>query len=159
MDVKSAISGGKTAFELAKSLMNGLAKGQIQADEVPSRLMELQQHILNMQSVVHDLAENRGLRQQLEDQKRQGDLTEDMEFRIDGGFWVRKSESEKGLIPYCPACWGKDQKLVVMAPYSKPGIFRCPLHEKTAYSTSVYTEWLKTQPKQQRSVVRGSWMG
>jgi hypothetical protein len=37
--------------------------------------------------------------------------------------------------------------LVAMAPYSSPGVFRCPLHEKAVYPTSAYVEWLNQQPK------------
>src|ERR1039458_9738994 len=77
------------------------------------------------------------LRRQLDDRETRKALDADMEFRTDGDFWVRKSEIDKTLIPYCPACWGKDGKLVAMAPYSNPGIFRCPLHEKRDYPTDV----------------------
>jgi hypothetical protein len=142
MDVKSAISAGKTAFELAKSLMNGLSKGQIQADEVPSRLMELQQHILNMQSVVHDLAEeNRGLKQQLENSQRLLALDDDMEYVESGGFYARKSE-QLSIPYYCHVCWKKDNLTVPLERTASPGYLRCAIHG-TTYETDEYREHLK----------------
>jgi hypothetical protein len=148
MDITAAISGAKTTFELARALQSGLARQQIKPEEVPARLMELQQHILSMQAIVHDLAEeNRQLRARLDDNDEHDKLLEDMEYREDGNFWIRKSEADKGLIAYCPACWGAEKKLVAMAPFKHPDVYRCPLHEKTAYTTKVYEEWLRMQPK------------
>lgn len=67
MGVSAALSSAKTAFQLARALQDGLAKSQIKQEEVPARLMELQQHILSVQAVVHDLAEeNRALNQRVE---------------------------------------------------------------------------------------------
>jgi len=130
MELTSVLSSAKTAFELARALQSGLAKGQIKPEEVPARLLELQQHILTMQSVVHDLAEeNRQLREKLAVNDTFKALDADMDFQLDGGFYVRKSEADKGLIAYCPICWKGDGKTIPMENNGR-GCFRCAVHKK-----------------------------
>ncbi|HKV62126.1 MAG TPA: hypothetical protein VJO16_09445, partial [Candidatus Acidoferrum sp.] len=81
MDITAALSGAKTAFELARALQNGLARQQIKPEEVPARLMELQQHILSMQAILHDLAEeNRTLQHRVEELERVSDFAKDFTF-------------------------------------------------------------------------------
>ena len=126
MDISAALSSAKTAFELVRALQNGLARQQIRTEEVPARLMELQQHILSMQSVLHDLAEeNRQLQLRLDERERQRELEEDMDFVVDGGFYVRKSEAGKALIAYCPVCWKDRGKTIPMETSATPGWFKC----------------------------------
>ena len=103
MDFTAALSSAKTAFELAHALQNGLARGQVKQEEVPARLMELQQHILSMQAVVHDLAEeNRRLHIQVEEFERSADFGKDFKFEW-GVYWREK-------YPYCPICWDSHRK-------------------------------------------------
>ncbi|HXA52230.1 MAG TPA: bZIP transcription factor [Candidatus Acidoferrum sp.] len=111
MDVKSAISAGKTVFDLAKSLQNGLAKQQIKPEEVPARLMELQQHILTLQEQVHDLAEeNRSLQIQIETLQQLQNIDATVEFANEV-YWRRKADQTlEG--PFCPTCWDDAKKLV-----------------------------------------------
>jgi hypothetical protein len=137
MDVTSTLSAAKTAFELARLLQNGLSTGQIRPEEVPARLMELQQHILSMQAIIHDLAEeNRQLRHKLDDREAQKALDDDMDYQADGGFYVRKSEVGRKAIAYCPLCWKKDGRTVPLAVSSSiVGIFQCSLHQ-TEYKTA-----------------------
>jgi hypothetical protein len=136
MDITAALSSAKTAFELARALHTGLARQQIKPEEVPARLMELQQHILSMQAVVHDLAEeNRQLQRKLDDQDEHRKLDADMDFVIDGGFYVRKSEVQKGLIAYCPVCWKKDGKTIPLETSMTSGWFHCSVHN-TVYKTA-----------------------
>src|SRR5947208_1596424 len=104
MDLKSAISIGKTAFELAKSLQNGLAKGQMKNDEVPARLMELQQLILDLQATLHDLAEEN--RQLIAATDREKELRESYEY-ADNCYYRKNGDG-----PFCPLCLDADRKLV-----------------------------------------------
>ena len=67
-----------------------------------------------------------------------------MEFAPDGRFWVRKSEKDVALIPYCPVCWGKEKQLVVMGQFKFPGVYKCSVHNGT-YTTKVYDDWLAKQ--------------
>jgi hypothetical protein len=144
MELTSVLSSAKTAFELARALGNGLSKGQIKLEEVPARLMELQQHILTMQSVVHDLAEeNRQLREQLDDRERTRGIEADLEMEPDGQYSYRKSERVAGkLIQYCPVCWGENNKLIPLTHTAESTLFECGIH-KTKYPTKAYSEALK----------------
>jgi hypothetical protein len=141
VDVKSAISAAKTAFDLARALQNGLAKQQINPEEVPARLMELQQLILDLQSNLHDMAEeNRQLRRQLDELRAQQQLGDDLEMVDDGQFFVRKSERQAGRpILYCPVCWGVNQKLVPLLTRSDERVLECVVH-KALYYTKAYRE-------------------
>src|SRR5690242_6801807 len=116
MEITAALSSAKTAFTLARALYDGLARQQIKAEEVPARLMELQQHILSMQAIIHDLSEeNRQLHRKVEESDVLRRLENDVDFYTNGRFLVRKSELAGGkVIPYCPVCWGLNRKLVVL---------------------------------------------
>ncbi len=158
MPIIEGITAAKAALDVSKTLMDLVNRPDLNAAEVRLKVSELLIHLVNAQVALGEAqVEISDLRHKLEDREAIKAIEADMDFRNDGGFWIRKSEVEKGLIPYCPACWGKDCKLVAMAPYSKPGVYRCPLHEGTAYSTSEYQKWLDRQPKQER-VVRSSWL-
>ena len=161
MSIAAGISAAKASLELAKLLSDRLSQPDIDVADVRAKVHEMLIHMVNAQVALGEAqVELSDLRNQLDDREAKRALDADMEFRADGGFWVRKSEIDKALIPYCPACWGKDGKLVAMASYSKPGVFRCPLHEKAVYSTSVYVEWLNKQPKRASGggVVRRPWI-
>jgi hypothetical protein len=128
MDIVSALSSAKTAFELARALQNGLAGGQVKPAEIPARLMELQQHILSMQAVVHDLAEeNRKLTEQISELQCCADFGKDFVFE-EGVYWYRN-------YPYCANCWDVERKPVQLAgPYATTTdtsrLWHCPNHSK-----------------------------
>lgn len=158
MAILEGITATKSALDVSKLLMDLLNRPDINVADVRGKVHELLIHVVNAQVALGEAqVELNTLRNELLDKEALKALEADVEFEQDGKFWVRKSERQSGLIPYCPACWGEQRKLVVMAPYSKPGVFRCPLHTKTAYSTSVHSEWLKKQPQQQ-SVVHSNWL-
>lgn len=95
--------------------------------------MELQQHILTMQAVVHDLAdENRKLRYKVEEFERITDFGKDFESK-EGVYW-------RDNYPYCPNCWEADRKPTRLAgPYriaNSPSThpikkWNCPIHNIT----------------------------
>lgn len=138
---------GKLA-EIAKNVKSGEAKAELA--EIQQKLVELQHDFSRL------IDENQRLKREAEDRDRLADIEADLEFTTDGHFYVRKSEKDKGLIAYCPVCWGKERKLVPLHPYKYPGAFRCAIHE-SCYWTAVYTEWQKKQAQQPRAV-RSSWL-
>jgi hypothetical protein len=158
MAIIEGITAAKAALDVSKLLTDLLNRPDVNVADVRGKVNELLIHVVNAQVALGEAQVELGdLRNQLADKEALKALEADIEFEQDGNFWVRKSERQSGLIPYCPACWGEKRKLVAMAPYSRPGVFRCPLHEKTAYTTSVYTEWQKKQPQQPR-VVHSNWL-
>ena len=50
--------------------------------------------------------ENRDLRHKLDDREELKQLSADLEMDIVGHYYIRKSERARGIIPYCPTCWG-----------------------------------------------------
>jgi hypothetical protein len=111
MDITPAISVGKAAFSLAKTLQDGIAKQRIKPEEVPSRLIELQQYILNLQEYVHELAEeNHQLSTDVERLQLQNDLSASLEF-AEEAYWRRKPDKRLDG-PFCPFCWDDTRKLI-----------------------------------------------
>jgi hypothetical protein len=158
MGVVEGLTAARAGVDLAKRLMDAVNRPDIDVHDVRRKLQEMLIHVVNAQIALGEAqSEIADLERKAEDKAELKALENDVEYEQDGKFYVRKSERPKGLIPYCPACWGKDRILVAMAPYSKPGLFRCPLHEKTLYSTSAYDEWMNKQPQQQRAV-RSGWL-
>ena len=155
MSIAGGIAAVKASLDVAKIVSDRLTRPDIDVVEVRSKVHEMLIHMVNAQVALGEAqVEICDLHRQLDDSETLKLLEADVEFEQDGHFWVRKSERPTGVIPYCPACWGKDRKLVAMAPYMKPGVVKCPLHE-TAYTTSVYEEWLAKQPKPERQVRTG----
>lgn len=125
--------------------------------EMVNAALELQQKVNDVQMGMSSLIEeNRELKAKLSESQRLREIEADLDMQTDGHFYVRKSEAGRGLIPYCPVCWGKDTKLVPLAPHKHPGVYRCALHE-SLYWTKVYEEWQAKQPKDRR-VNRSGWL-
>ncbi len=108
--------------------------------------------------------ENRTLRAQIAADDRLNEIKADLEFAEDGRFWVRKSEKDTVLIPYCPVCWGKEDQLVVMGAFRYPGAYKCSVHDGV-YTTKVYNDWHakqqqaeQAQRERQRNLGPNSWM-
>lgn len=75
------------------------------------------------------------LRHKIDDRTALLELAADMDFQTDGHFFVRKSESGKGVIAYCPMCWKDNDKPIPMQGLGKPGSFRCNIH-KVVFKTN-----------------------
>jgi hypothetical protein len=155
MAIAAGLSATKTGFELIKGAVELLKRGSVDVHEIQARLIELQGLMLEACSALVDAEEeNRRLKRTLEEQNNLTALTEDMEFQLDGGFYVRRSEAEKGLIAYCPLCWQKDHLTVPLEASGKPGSFRCSIHE-TFYETAEHREaarrFAESRPR------RGNW--
>src|SRR4051812_39261571 len=121
MGIAEAIAAGKALVEaskLAKDLVNHpdadphrvratVQEMLIHLTTAQTGLAEAQQEIMELRSILDERAER----------KQIGD---DLEFVQDGGFWIRKSDNALGRhIPYCPLCWGDQQKLVPLTPFSE----------------------------------------
>ncbi len=143
MDIGTALAGLKTSIEVSKTIGELLKQPDVDRNEVRNRLMVIQQYILESQAA---LIEARGDQQKLKEQlavaEQNRDLEADLEWVTDGLFFVRKSEREKGAIPYCPICIRKDFKAVPLTMGEHPGILVCTLH-KTQHFTHEYEEWQK----------------
>ena len=133
--VSSALGALKTITSIAKN---------VNSIELNDKIIELQQSILDMQTGMTGLAdENRALKHEIEEVNRLGDISDDMEYVEDGGFYIRKSEKAAGkTIPYCPACWKVDKSDVPLNPQGGRGVFRCNVHH-TTHETQAHREYVK----------------
>ena len=152
-DPLSVTAGGvsalKAAFEVWKLLHDASRYPEPDKAKIQHLLEELHGHIRSAQVAVYEAEdENRTLRRkndELQDQlaavKKAEDLTDDMEYVQDGGFYVRKSEQARGqVIRYCPVCFGdKNQKLIPLTQMAPQGLFKCAIH-KTEHVTNAYLE-------------------
>ena len=125
----SALGALKTISEIAKN---------VNSIELTQKVIELQTSIIDMQRAMDERErENRQLRDELLEITRSCDIQADLEWQPDGGFWTRKSERTQGLsIPYCPVCWGRDEKLVALT-QGAVGYFRCTIHSN-GHATQAY---------------------
>ena len=114
---------------------------QIGNRELYEKLIALQSDALAMADENWNLKEQvRSLEQQLEEQKKLLDVTEDMEYVEDGGFYVRKSERDNGKsISYCPLCFKSNGKMVPLNPGSNLGCYKCDIHN-ARYETAACRE-------------------
>jgi hypothetical protein len=132
----TGLSATKTAYELVKALRQGLAKPEVNTLDINDALMQLQGLVMDAQKALGDAEdENRRLRRDLDKAQHPTTIEADLVWETDGGFWVRKSEREKGInIPYCPTCWGTTSKLVPMSSTGLPGAVKCSIHSVIHWS-------------------------
>lgn len=137
MSVAEGLTATKAGLEVAKLIMDKLNWPTVDVHEVRSNVQEMLIHVVNAQVALAEAQiEIADLRRQLNDRDSFRSLSEDMEFQIDGGFYVRKSEESRGVIRYCPVCWKKDGKTIHLEPSGIPGWYRCPV-DKSVYKTVV----------------------
>ena len=135
MAIAEGIAATRASLEVAKFLVDKLSGPSIDVNDVRSKVNELLIHVVNAQVALGDAqVEISELRQQLDKLASSAALTADMEFQLDGGFYIRKSEAERGLIPYCPVCWQKD-KVTIPLKADGVGAYWCTVHTVT-YRTS-----------------------
>lgn len=153
MSIAAGISATKTGFDLIRSLRDAIGRPDVNPGDVQARLVELQALMLDAQRALGDAEEeNRGLRAQLASEDRLKQIEADLEFATDGRFWVRRSEKETALIPYCPVCWGKEKQLVVLSAFQYPGVYKCAVHDGV-YKTKEYEDWARQQNQRQRQQI------
>ncbi len=138
MSIAAGLTAAKAGLDVARLLMDKLNGPSVDAYAVRSMVQEMPIHVVNAQAALGEaLAENSDLREQLGNRKALEALDADMEYLTDGGFYVRKSEADRGLIGYCPLCWKKDGVTVPLQRCEDPGRYRCELHG-TSFKTSEY---------------------
>jgi hypothetical protein len=140
MSIAAGLSATKAGLDVAKLLMDKLAGPDVHFEEVRAKLQELLIHVVNAQVALGEAqVEISDLRARLDTRQEVQTLEEDMDFRIDGSFFIKKSEAGKGLIGYCPLCWKDNLKAIPMRASSDPGWFRCDIHHVT-YETAEYSK-------------------
>lgn len=136
MAIAEGIAAAKLALDVSKVALDELRHPKVDWEAVRNRLIEMQDLVISTQrSLAEAEDENRQLKRKLEDRESLKALEADMNFVIDGGFFVRKSESDKGVIAYCPLCWKKDTLAIPLETAELPGWFRCSIHD-TIYQTA-----------------------
>ena len=140
MAIAEGIAATNAALKLATVISDLVNRPNIDPVEVRGKLHELLIHAVNAQSAIGEAnVEIRELRQSLDNREELKTLAGDLEMNVHSLFLVRKSEKERGLIPYCPTCWGADSKLVPLALVKLPGSFTCPIH-KVNYKSQDHIE-------------------
>jgi len=136
MAIGEAITAGKALVEVSKLVVNLINSPDYDAQHVRQKVQEMFIHLVSLQTSLSEAQQEiLELRSKLDDRQVRKVLDADMDFRIDGGFYIRKSESAKGVIAYCPICWKKDDKAVPLQASSLDGCFNCSIHE-TEYKTA-----------------------
>jgi hypothetical protein len=134
----------KSAFDIGNAISQRVKEGKQFPNEIADQLLHLQQLILESQRALNDAAEEiRELKEQLAASQRAVETNKDLEWVSDGGFWILKSDREKGSnIPYCPACWGETSKLIPLNPGNGHGYYTCSIH-KLQHSTEAARRWIR----------------
>jgi hypothetical protein len=153
----SGLSAIKTGFDLVRGLVDLLKQPEIDRSAIQSKLLELQQLILDAQRALGETAEqNRHLTVALSQEERRKLLEADMEIAPDGNFYVRRSERDKNaFVPYCPVCWGHEGKTVPLVPRDHRGFFECAIH-KARYYTEAYRRTRQAEETRGRSTAEGT---
>src|ERR1035437_8586619 len=139
MDIAGGLGALKKDFDISNAIRQRIKEEKLFPNEILEQLLNLQQAMLESQTALNDAAEQiRLLKEELSRRDRAAELEKDLEYVNDGGFYIRKSEHESAKdIRYCPACWGKDGRLVPLNPGSGHGLFTRNIH-KVEYETRQY---------------------
>jgi len=107
--VAAALNSAKTGLDLIKALREKLKKKEpVNPADVADSLNQLEDYLRQAKDALYECRDdNTALRDKLGALERLLKEREDVEWQGDGGFWIRKSDKEKGVsIPYCPTCYG-----------------------------------------------------
>jgi hypothetical protein len=142
MSIAAGITATKATLDVAKILSDLVSRPNIDAVDVRGKLHELLIHAVNAQTALAEAQlEMSELRNQLQEQNRLREIDADLEMDLEGRYLVRKSEKARGLIPYCPTCWGYT-KLVPLTLTQHPGAFKCALHD-IYFDSREHREYIK----------------
>jgi hypothetical protein len=145
--ITAGLTATKAALDLAKLLIDKLNKPDVDAHEVRGEVQEMLIHVVNAQTALGEAnIEMIELRQTIDDREAFKALDADMQFQQDGGFYVRRSEADQGLIPYCPVCWKKDGKTIPLGRLDE-GHYHCHV-DKSYYRTNRFLELSKEKAAQ-----------
>ena len=155
VEIGAGLTAVKTGFDLIKHVRELTKKEKPDLQEISDKLVELQGLLLDARQALADADEEKCLlRNQLEAMRVRQNQIDDMEYVEDGGFYIRKSEKEAGkTIAYCPLCWTKDGKAVVLGTRGH-GSYWCN-HDRSSYQTRQF----QNRSGQMVSSSRGGYVG
>jgi|SRR5579871_439785 len=141
MPIAEGIVATRGAIEVSKIALDLLRRPAIDGNAVRDKLIELQDLVFSAQRALGEAEdENRELRRQLDDRKALEELSADMEFVEDGGYWVKKSDqTSRGLIPYCNVCWAGRKAVPLGKVGEHSDAYFCQI-DKSCYYTNAYRE-------------------
>ena len=144
LEISAGISALKSAADLAKTIRDGLKSGQINQSEIPGRIGEIYDYIIDSKAALLDSEEkNRDLKRRIEEYDSLNEIAADLEMVQDGRYYVRRSERDQNVfVPYCPVCWGANKRLIPLPQRSPNGLYECAL-DKSQYTTEAYRKQLK----------------
>jgi len=120
--ITAALSGLKTAGDLAKSVRDGVKDRKIKQEEVATQIREIQDLIMDGKDALNN-AKDEIVRLQGEVAKLT-DLQDNFEFTDNVYF------SKKTRVAYCPLCLTVDHKAVPLADYGDQCLY-CVIHKHT----------------------------
>lgn len=161
MDILAGLAAAKTSSDLVRTVREILSKPSVDTGAIEAKLLELSTLLLDGRQALLDAQEEMGkLKKERDEALKKLEVADDMEFCLDGQFYVRKSESANGLIPYCPTCWKAEGKTVHLKLGSSGEYYTCTIHPTWKYQTQAQKAMAEGRIAQARSgpsVVRSSW--
>ena len=141
MAIIEGLAAIKATLELARLTSDLVKRPDIDAPKVQANLHEMLIHAVSAQSALADAQQEIGeLRRKLDESSALELLRADMEPVPDGGFLIRRSERERGVLnPYCPVCFGREDRAVLLVPMAI-GYYSCAIHKDATYKTKAYHE-------------------
>jgi hypothetical protein len=127
MGIVEALAAGKALVEASKLARDLVNNPDVEPHRVRTMVHEMMIHLTNAQTRLAEAQQEIiELRNQLDDRKELEALKTDMQYQSDGEFYLRQSEIDKGLLPYCPVCWRDRNKVIHLQINNENGRYRCP---------------------------------
>ena len=129
-EITAGITAVKASLETGKSIRDLIQRPDVDRAQVDKLLHEMLIHLGNIHFAFNDLAAKmQELKTELDNRQALKAIEEDLEMDPVARYYIRKSEKERGLIPYCPTCWATESKVVPLVITQHPGSFRCAIHK------------------------------
>lgn len=140
--IATGLSATKTGLDLINALLKRSKTANLKAADYEEALRQLHDNLWEAKRSLQVADEdNQELRRQVQSIESDRAIKDDMQWQEDGGFWSRRSESEKGVcIRYCPTCFGEKGQLIPLAEAMTQGMFTCPNHDGVAFLTKAYRD-------------------
>ncbi|MGH9431253.1 MAG: hypothetical protein ACRD3T_06895 [Terriglobia bacterium] len=121
MDIATITSTIGSAVGLLKQI--GEQVKNLQNRDLNQEVIELQQHILSVQTGLSELAEeNRRLRDQMADLRRSAEVEKELIPDAQVYWWTRDGKKDG---PYCKTCWHSSHCLSQLTSLANPGQYMC----------------------------------
>ena len=139
LPIEGGLGAVKAGFDLVKGVRELLKKEKVDVTEVNGKLVQLQNSLLDArsalieaQSYIETLEEERDQRQRIEELERLMVFRESVYRKRTG------NGNDVEPDPYCPACWeGKERRLSHLTPGATNGTYSCQIDD-TSYRTDEY---------------------